>query len=106
MLLLKICFDFELYQFTPFLSSGVGVDCFRTWEAIAMGAIPIVESSTLNPLHEQAPAIIVDKWDKSLITEEFLLKHDVKVQSRLIVTADYWFDKINKVREPFLDKYT
>ena len=33
--------------------SGVGLDCFRTWEAVAAGAIPIVpNSSTLWPVYK------------------------------------------------------
>ncbi len=49
---------------------GVNLDSFRTWEALYMGAIPIVKSSSLNPVYEELPVLIVDTWDE--INEDFL----------------------------------
>lgn len=49
---------------------GNGLDCHRTWEALLVGAIPVVKKSTLDPLYADLPIIIVDKW--SDITEKFL----------------------------------
>lgn len=41
---------------------GNGMDCHRTWEALALGAIPIVRSSALDPLFEGLPVLVVDDW--------------------------------------------
>ena len=49
---------------------GNGLDCHRTWEALLMGAIPIVKSSTLDPLYKDLPVLIVDNWED--INKEYL----------------------------------
>ena len=42
---------------------GNGIDCHRTWEAMAMGAIPIVQRfPPMDPLYANAPVLIVDKF--------------------------------------------
>lgn len=41
---------------------GNGLDAHRTWEALLVGAIPIVISSALNPLYEALPVLIVRDW--------------------------------------------
>lgn len=49
---------------------GAGFDCHRTWEAIMVGSIPIVKSSTLNELYTDLPIVTVDKWED--LNVEFL----------------------------------
>jgi hypothetical protein len=49
---------------------GNGIDCHRTWEALLMGAIPIVRTSTLDPLFDDLPVLIVEDWNT--ITESYL----------------------------------
>lgn len=41
---------------------GNGLDCHRTWEALLMGAIPVVKTSPLDPLFEGLPVLIVSDW--------------------------------------------
>lgn len=73
---------------------GEGLDCHRTWEAIAMGCIPIVKTSPLDPLFEGLPVLIVQEW--SDITQE-LLKSFVPDRSRMEkITHKYWWDLINR----------
>ena len=43
---------------------GNGLDCHRTWEALALGCIPIVKSSGLDPLFEDLPVWIVHEWSE------------------------------------------
>jgi len=38
------------------------MDCHRTWEAMALGCIPIVNTSPLDPFYKQLPVMIVDDW--------------------------------------------
>ena len=41
---------------------GGGLDCHRTWEMLYLGMVPIVESSSLDPLYEGLPVVIVKDW--------------------------------------------
>jgi hypothetical protein len=43
---------------------GKGLDCYRTWEALLMGAIPIVKHSPLDPVFEGFPVVIVEDWSE------------------------------------------
>jgi hypothetical protein len=75
---------------------GNGLDCHRTWEALLMGAIPVIKHSTLDPLFEGLPVLLVDSWDQ--VTEEFLyavyacMKTEHFQHERMF--ARYWLDKI------------
>ena len=98
---------------------GHGEDCFRTWESVMFGAIPIVKNSTLWPLFKgfvdktaldikdinvpinhfvEAPVFVLpDDWTDSL-TEETLLNFEPQVKHRDILLVQDWFDKINSYR--------
>lgn len=41
---------------------GNGLDTHRTWEALLMGAIPVVESSPMDSLFEGLPVVILSSW--------------------------------------------
>jgi hypothetical protein len=43
---------------------GYGLDCHRTWEALVLGCIPIVQSDKRNPLFEGLPVVTVDTWEE------------------------------------------
>lgn len=43
---------------------GSGFDCYRTWEAILMGAIPIVKRSPIDAVYAGFPVVIVDDWSE------------------------------------------
>ena len=49
---------------------GRGLDCHRTWEALACGNIVLVPSSPLDTLYEGLPVISIKNWDE--ITPENL----------------------------------
>ena len=82
---IKICVtDPECYkQMTNFkfiLSpAGAGLDCHRTWEALYLGTIPIVLSSSIDELFTDLPVVIVKSWEE--ITEKFLAEKYNEVQS-------------------------
>lgn len=73
---------------------GNGLDCHRTWEALCLGAIPIVKTSTLDILYEGLPVIIVNNWDQ--ITENFLSDKYKEIQNKQYnlnkLYAKYWFE--------------
>jgi hypothetical protein len=41
---------------------GGGIDCHRTWEALALGCVPIVRANTLLPLFAKLPVLVVQSW--------------------------------------------
>jgi hypothetical protein len=79
---------------------GKGLDCFRTWEALLLGTIPIVKTSTLDPLYvdEDFPVAVVESYRE--ITPDNLTRWRdslaEKLAPRMIrrLTNDYWLDRI------------
>ena len=71
---------------------GNGLDCHRTWEALYMGAIPIVKESPMDSLFEELPVLIVKDWQE--ITEDFLQNKYQKIMLSCPkdekLYADYW----------------
>jgi hypothetical protein len=41
---------------------GGGIDCHRTWEALALGCVPIIKTNALLPLFEALPVLVVQSW--------------------------------------------
>jgi hypothetical protein len=79
---------------------GGGYDCHRTWEALALGCIPIVRSSPLDPLFEDLPVLIVPSWNS--ITEDILKEALVRFGSRDDVKKlhlAYWLEKIETSKQ-------
>jgi hypothetical protein len=80
---------------------GGGLDCHRTWEALALGCYPILHSSELDPMFRDLPVLIVKAW--SDVTQErldaFLKDQEGKpkgVPEKLFL--NYWMDKINRFK--------
>jgi hypothetical protein len=74
---------------------GNGLDCHRTWEAILMGAIPIVETSSMSAsgLYLDAPVLVVDNFLD--ITESYLRSWKPSPSySRKVGWANHWLGKI------------
>jgi len=74
---------------------GMGLDCHRTWEALALGHIVLVPSSSLDAMYEGLPVIPLKKWSE--ITEAnlqiWLSRHahqDAVAHPKL--TNKYWMD--------------
>lgn len=75
---------------------GYGLDCYRTWEALLLGCIPVVETSPLDPLYEDLPVIIVQDWAD--INENYLEKEYERIKNKPLkkekLFMDYWVDLI------------
>jgi len=76
---------------------GNGIDCIRTWESLAMGAIPIVMHTTIARLYINMPIIVVKNWseisDQTLIEFEKTTRFASNgVPYRPKIWATYWFD--------------
>lgn len=80
---------------------GAGLDCYRTWESLIMGAFPIVKSSTIDPLFEGLPVLIIHDWNE--ITEEFLNQKWEEMSGKEYqwekLYTGYWFQIIASYKE-------
>ncbi len=80
---------------------GTGLDCYRTWEALTLGCIPVVKKSSLDVLYEGLPVLIVDNWQE--VTEDFLeIKYQEMQQQQYQLerlSIGYWIDVIRRHRD-------
>lgn len=86
--------------------SGLGLDCYRNWEAIMLGAIPVFE--TLNRqdglfrAYEHLPVLWVDHFDN--VTPSLLEREYPRIISKARdyrfekLTLQYWIDLVNSYR--------
>jgi hypothetical protein len=83
------------FVLSPF---GMGMDCHRTWEALCLGAIPIVKAPNFQKMFEDLPVLIVNEWSE--ITRELLDKTIDDFKSREFkyekLTLQYWTTLIKK----------
>lgn len=80
---------------------GLEVDCVRTWECFAIGSIPILEHSYLDPLYKDLPILFVHDWDQ--INQGFLetkyeeLSHKQYRDEKAFM--GYWVNLIHEKQE-------
>ena len=67
---------------------GNGLDCHRTWEALLMGAVPIVLRSYLDPLFLNQTVLVVDDWNQ--LSMNYLQSLDYKLVPSRLLLAKYW----------------
>jgi hypothetical protein len=81
---------------------GNGLDCHRTWESLVLGNIVIVKRSSLDPLYEGLPVVIVDDW-REINGENLRRWHSqhsaafahADVQEKL--TNRYWIARMRRI---------
>lgn len=92
------------YKFTA-SPRGAGIDCYRTWEALLVGSIPIVLSSSLDPLYEDLPVLIIQDWNQ--LNKNFLKKKYLEITKKKYslrkLYIDYWQRKIKDVQKSYLE---
>ena len=75
---------------------GGGEDCHRTWEALYMGRIPIVISSSIEEIYEDLPVLVLKNWNE--INEDFLNKKWLELKDKFNnvtkLSLNYWKEKI------------
>ena len=78
---------------------GGGLDCHRTWEALALGCIPIVKRSVFSALFENLPVLIVDDWgDITLqLLQDTLKQYTIAPLHMQELTMQYWAGKISEL---------
>ena len=78
---------------------GGGLDCHRTWEALALGCIPVMRSGPLDPLFEGLPVRLVKRWDDlSAELLETTLRNSVARWDSFEwnrLHLNYWMTRIN-----------
>jgi hypothetical protein len=77
---------------------GMEFEAIRTWEAIVLGAIPIVEHSFLDPLYKDLPILLIHQWEE--INEILLHKKYEELKRKPIEKAYfyYWQNLIKEVQ--------
>lgn len=79
---------------------GNGLDCLRTWEALLMGTIPIVKTSSLDSLYKDLPVLIIQNWED--VTKEFLETEYKEMTQKYYnpkkLFVNYWFDLIDQYK--------
>lgn len=76
---------------------GHGPDCFRHWEAMYLGTIPIVEYGTNMGCYKDYPLLLIDDWSE--VTPEWLEAncdplHNLPFDRRKLFFP-YWKERIN-----------
>lgn len=76
---------------------GRGIDTHRCWEALSVGTIPIVQSSSINNNYLNLPVLVVTDWTE--ITEKFLLEEYILFHKNINaynfekLYSPYWYSK-------------
>ncbi len=85
---------------------GLGPDCYRVWESVLLGSIPLVEHSPLDFMYEGLPVLFIDRWED--ITEEFLEQKYEEMSAQTYsprrLGMEYWIDIIDVVRKKYWPK--
>jgi hypothetical protein len=81
---------------------GNGLDCHRTWESLVLGNIVIVKRSSLDPLYEGLPVVIVGDWREITAAnlKRWHAEHSAafgkpEVEERL--TNRYWIARMRQI---------
>ncbi len=85
------------FVFSP---RGNGIDCHRTWEALLLGAIPIVRTSPMNSIYDGLPVLIINDWSE--VNQVFLEKKYTEMVAKQYslekLYFDYWISRINSFK--------
>lgn len=75
---------------------GVGLDCHRTWEALALGHIVLVPKSPLDSLYAGLPVIPIADWNeiKTENIEKWLVTHSALEIDGEKLRSRYWTKKM------------
>ena len=73
---------YQMYDNYKFILSpiGGGIDCHRTWEALYVGSIPIVQKTSISELYEDLPILVIDNWED--ITLDLLEKSWIQIEQK------------------------
>lgn len=88
------CITDYSFVLSPF---GNGMDCHRTWEALCLGAIPVIKGKHFADLFEDLPVLMVENW--SDLNEDFLIQTVKQFKERKFnykkLELSYWVEEIS-----------
>lgn len=79
---------------------GNGRDCHRTWEALYLGCMPIVEKHFMYDSYPELPIVQIDRWsdiNRKWMDDQYEKFCNGKFSYEKLKIS-YWFDKIQKER--------
>ena len=80
---------------------GKGIDCHRTWEALALGCIPVIKRNCHSKIFNGLPVLLIDEW--SDLTQNILLDTLNKFISSKFnyenLFLNYWINCIRNKRQ-------
>jgi hypothetical protein len=71
---------------------GVGIDTFKIYESVYLGATPIVIRNGLDDLYEKFGVLMVDDWDD--VTQELLESHVHYQPPDELFELDHWIPSL------------
>lgn len=77
---------------------GLETDCLRTWEAVILNCIPVIEHTFLDPLYEDLPIALIHEWQE--VNEEFLHEKYEQLKNLKCDKAyfEYWYRLIAEMQ--------
>lgn len=84
------------FTLSPF---GLETDCVRTWEALVLDCIPVVEHTFVDSLLEDLPVVFVHEWEE--INEDFLASKYLELKDLKYDKAyfAYWHQLIKDMKQ-------
>ncbi len=81
--------------------TGRGLDCYRTWKALLVGAVLIVLNSSINRLYAYMPIMIINDYRHSTVDllhdfEQTLKFRNGTISARYKLWARHWLQEIGK----------
>jgi hypothetical protein len=85
---------------------GWGLDCHRTWEALTLGHIVLVPTSSLDSLYADLPVIPLKSWDEINPTnlENWISLHSTDATINPKLRSQYWINRMRSWDEKAADK--
>jgi hypothetical protein len=77
----------------------MGLDCHRTWEALALGHIVLVPTSSLDSLYTGLPVVMLNDWKEitSSNLERWLLRFQGNCGTDEKLKSSYWIAKMKEL---------
>ena len=98
----RYCYTMKRYKFVA-SPRGMGIDCYRTWEALSFGCIPIVSKHFMYDSYN-LPIIQVEDW-RVIDTKWLKLKYEEYlggIYDYRMLDMGYWYGRIIAERDKLL----
>jgi len=79
---------------------GAGTDCHRTWEAIVLGAVPIIRRTSISSLFEGLPIIEVNSYEElsDEMLQNYIYPDTLTEEAEQRLTLRYWLEVIDETK--------